>query len=109
MIETSNDALLRNAKQKKKITTIPENSVTKVETLKKIFKKDKDILKTLELYNMFKKLEELRTERTGEFRKNVRLRIHYKGEQIDVDLEKLKEYSELLEKFISRVKQIIVS
>ena len=109
MIETSNDALLENAKKIKKISTIPNNSVMKLEEMKKVFKKDKDLIATLEFYEMLRKLETLRTERSGEFRKNVNLRIFYRGEEINVNLDKLKEYSELLEKFISRVKHYLLS
>lgn len=109
MIETSIDALLKQAKKKKKISSIPENAVKKIDELKKLFKKDKDIIKTLEFYEMLRKLESLRTERTGEFRKNVKLKIIYQGKEIDVDLEKLKEYADNLEKFISRVKQFLLS
>jgi hypothetical protein len=109
LIETSNEALLRQAKKNKKISEIPPNSVKKLEALKKIFKKDKELIKTLEFYEMLRKLDGLKTERSGEFRKNVNLRIFYRGEEINVDLEKLKEYAEILEKFISRVKQYLVS
>ena len=109
MIETSIDALLKQAKDNKKIPKVPDNAVKKIEAMKKVFKKEKDILDTMEFYEMLRKLEGLRTERTGEFRKNVRLRIHYQGKEIDVDLEKLKELAELLEKFISRVKQFLLS
>jgi len=107
MIEISFDALLREAKKKKKLSKIPENSVKKIEELKKIFKKDKDISQTIKFYEMLRKLEILRTERTGEFRKNVRLRIHYTGKEVNIDLEKLKEYATLLEKFITKVKKIL--
>src|SRR4030043_458250 len=48
-----------------------------------------------------KKITELRKERTGEFRKNVTLKVFYQGKEIDINLEKLKEYSEKIEKFIS--------
>lgn len=109
MIETSNDALLIQSKKNKKISTIPEASVKKVDALKKIYKRDEDIIKALEFYEMLRKLDGLRTERSGEFRKNVNLRIFYKGEEINVDLEKLKEYAETLEKFISRVKHYLLS
>ncbi len=109
MIETSIDALLHSAQKKKKISAIPNNSVKKIDKVKEIFKKDKDIMSTIELYEMMKKLEELRTERIGEFRKNVNLKIFYKGNEIDVDLKKLKDYALLLEKFISRVKQYVAS
>ena len=108
MIETSIDALLRDAKKRKKISQIPENSVKKVEEIKRIFKKEKEITNILEFYEMLRKLESLRTARSGEFRKNVNLKIYYKGEEINVNLEKLKEYSESLEKFISKVKQFLL-
>ena len=105
MIEISIDALLKQAHKKKKIPKVPGTSVEKLNIAKEIFKKDKDISKTLELYKMLRKLEELRIERIGEFRKNVNLKIFYQGEEVDVDLKNLKDYAILLEKFISRVKQ----
>ena len=61
------------------------------------------------MYEMFRKIDELRTERIGEFRKNVTLKIFYQGKEINVDLEKLKEYAEKLEKFISLTKQFLLS
>jgi len=61
------------------------------------------------LTKYIKQIDELRTERIGEFRKNVALRIFYQGKEINVDLEKLKEYAEKLEKFISTTKQFLLS
>ena len=107
MIETSIEALLIKAKKKKKISSIPTNPVGKIESIKKIFKNDKEFLKIIKLYEMMRKLEELRTERIGEFRKNVTLKIFYCGEEINVNLEKLKEYADMLEKFISTTKQFL--
>lgn len=109
MIETSIDALLLHAKKKKKIPKVPGTSVEKIDKIKEIFRKDKDIMNAIEFYEMLRKLGELRTERIGEFRKNVNLKIFYKGNEIDVDLKKLKDYALLLEKFISRVKQHMAS
>lgn len=109
MIETSIDSTLKHAQKKKKIKSVPENSVKKLDEVKKLFKKDKDYQKVLEFYEMLRKLEELRCERIGEFRKNVSLKIMYRGEEIPVNLEKLKEYAEMLEKFISTTKQFLLS
>jgi len=61
------------------------------------------------MYEMFRKIEELRTERIGEFRKNVNLKIFYQGKEINVNLEQLKIYADLLEKFISTTKQFLLS
>jgi hypothetical protein len=109
LIETSVSKILQHAKNKKKISTIPENNIKRMEAVKELFKKDKDFQNVLELYEMLKKIEDLRNERIGEFRKNVCLKIYFRGEEINIDLEKLKEYSKKLEKFISITKQFLLS
>ena len=60
------------------------------------------------MYEMFRKIEELKKERIGEFRKNVTLKVFYRGEEISVNLEMLKIYAEELEKFISTTKQFLL-
>lgn len=109
MIETSIEKILEHAKKRKKISSIPSNPFGMTEEIKKLFKKDKEFLEVIKLYEMFRKIKELKVERIGEFRKNVTLKIFYQGEEIDVNLEKLKEYAEMLEKFISKVKQFLLS
>ena len=109
MIETAIDQILKHAKKKKKIKAIPTNPLGKIEEIRKIFKKDKEFLKVIDMYEMFRKIDELRKERIGEFRKNVNLRVSYKGKEVNVNLEQLKEYSERLENFISITKQFLLS
>lgn len=109
MIETSVEAILKHAKKRKKISSIPSNPLGKIEIIKKLFKKEKNFLDAIEMYEMFRKIDELRTERIGEFRKNVTLKIFYQGNEINVNLEKLKEYADKLEKFISLTKQFLTS
>ena|SRR4030067_3496743 len=108
MIETSIEKILEHAKKKKKISSVSTNPVGMIEQIRVLFKKDKEFLEVIELYEMFRKIKELRTERIGEFRKNVTLKVFYQGKEIDINLEKLKEYAELLEKFISKVKQFLL-
>jgi hypothetical protein len=109
MIETSINELLKHAKKKKKISTVPINPVGKIESIRELFKKDKNFIEVMDMYEMFRKIEDLRKESIGEFRKNVTLKIFYRGEEIDINLEKLKEYAEKLEKFISTTKQFLSS
>lgn len=108
MIETSIEEILKHAKKKKKISKIPGNPADKIEAIKKLFKKDKNLQEVIKLYEMFRKIEDLRKERIGEFRKNVTLRVYYKGEEININLEKLKIYADMLEKFISTTKQFLL-
>jgi len=108
MIETSIDAVLQKALEEKKIKAIPTSPIGRLDEAKKLFKKDENFSKTLDTFEMFRKIEELKKERIGEFRKNVCLKIIYKGEEINVNLEKLKEYADMLEKFISTTKQFLI-
>ena len=109
MIETSIETILRTAKKKRKIKAIPTNTIKKVDEIKILFKKDKNVQEVLEFYEMLRKVEELRKERIGEFRKNVALKIFYRGEEIQINLDKLKEYADMLEKFISTTKHFVLS
>ena len=61
-------------------------------------------MEVLKLYELFRDIEKLDKVRENEFRKGVNLKVDQKGEIIDINLEKLKEYSEILERFISSLK-----
>jgi len=59
------------------------------------------------LYIFFKRVPDLSKTRSGEFRKNVNLKITEAGGVTDINMEKLGEYYEIVEKFISEVKKIL--
>ena len=109
MIETSINEIQKHAKKKKKISSVPTNPIGQIEAMKKLFNKDQNIQEVIEMYEMFRKIEELRKERIGEFRKNVTLKVFYLGEEISINLDKLKIYAEKLEKFISTTKQFLMT
>ena len=108
MMEISIDKILEKAKKKKMISTVPTSPTVKLEVVKKVLKSDKNFQEVIEMYEMFKKIEELRKERIGEFRKNVTLKVFYQGQEIDINLEKLKEYADKVERFISSTKQFLL-
>ena len=72
LIDKVLDHILIHAKKKKKIKSIPTNPLGKIEIIKKLFKKDKDFLEVIKMYEMFRKIRELRID----FSKN-RHRIFY--------------------------------
>jgi hypothetical protein len=104
MIEMAMDHLVEKAKKQKKWKPVPDAPRAKLIQLKKIYSDDAVIMQTLDLYELFRDMEKLEKVREGEFRKGVNLRVVYRGETINIDLDKLKEYSALLEKFISSLK-----
>ncbi|MFA5020121.1 MAG: hypothetical protein WC533_03410 [Candidatus Pacearchaeota archaeon] len=109
MIDYALNKLLEHAKKKKLIKSIPTSPKPKIDLLKEIFKKDDVILDTIQLYEMFRRIDELKKESEGEFRKNVALNVCYRGEMLKINLDKLKEYSLTLEKFINHLKQFLSS
>jgi hypothetical protein len=104
MIDAGMDILVDKAKKKKKWKVVSDAPRAKLVQLKKIYSRVEDVAVTLDLYELFRDIEKLDKVRESEFRKGVNLRVTYKGEEININLDMLKEYSETLEKFISYLK-----
>lgn len=107
MIELSIDKLLEKSKKDKKIKLIPDAPKVKVDVLRQVYKKDQDIIKTLDLYEFFKKIPDLEKLKENEFRKNVTLKVQFQGNWLDINMDKLKEYAISIENFIGRLKKIV--
>ena len=104
MIEYSLDVLIDRAKKLKKWKLVPDAPRARLMQLKKIYGNDLIINKVLEMYELFRDVEKLEKIRESEFRKGVNLKVFYKGEAVNINLEKLKEYADILERFISVIK-----
>jgi hypothetical protein len=109
MIDTCINSILNSAKQKGKIPAVSENAMGRIKQIKELFKKDKDFLSVIDFFMMLRKLEDLKCERIGEFRKNVALKVQFRGEEININLEQLKIYAEMLEKFVDTTKKFLHS
>ena len=110
MMDYSFDGLLEKAK-KQKMKKIPKKLPTapklKTDLIKIVFANVPEVMNAVKEYEMFKLIETLKKTKAGEFRKGVCLTVLYKGEEIRVDLDKLKEYTEILETFINYTKQFL--
>jgi len=109
MIDYAFENMLKHAKKKKIIKTIPASPKPRLDLIREAFSKEKIIIDTLDLYEMFRRIDTLKKESEGEFRKNVALKVSYRGEVVKINLEQLKEYSLILEKFINYLKQFLSS
>jgi len=104
MIDLGMEHLITRAKKKKKWKAVPDAPRAKLVQLKQVYSDDPLISETLRLYELFRDIETLPKVRENEFRKGVNLKVTYHGEIININLDKLKEYSSLLERFISSLK-----
>lgn len=104
MIDKGMDRLVEKAKKEKKWHPTPDAPRARHVQLKKIYLDKPEIEEALKLYELFRDIDKLDKVRENEFRKGVNLKVTYKGEVININLEKLKEYAAILEKFISALK-----
>ncbi|MCR4327033.1 MAG: hypothetical protein NUV46_00445 [Nanoarchaeota archaeon] len=97
--------VLNDAKSKGKISEVSDNAIGRINEVKKVLKKDQVAINTIDFFMMLRKIESLKTERIGEFRKNVNLQVTFRGKEININLEKLKEYADMLEHFVDITKK----
>ena len=107
MISIAVDKMLKICKKEKKIKSIPSAPKLKSDKIKEVYRKNPIVLDAINLYEFFKRVEKDKLIRENEFRKNVVLKVLDRGEWINIDLDKLKEYNEILERFINYLRQII--
>ncbi len=107
MLDYAFEGIFERAKKKKMIKSIPTAPKLRVDVLRDIFSDNENVMKILDMYMMFKLIDVLKKSKESEFRKGVCLRVMYKGEEVAVDLEKLKEYSEDIQNFIEFTKVFI--
>ena len=104
MIELGMDHLVNKAKKQKKWKPVPDAPRAKLIQLKTVYANDKVVSDALQLYELFRDIEQLEKVRENEFRKGVNLKVTHRGQVININLEKLKEYAATLERFISALK-----
>jgi hypothetical protein len=109
MMDYAFDGLLEKAKKRKLIKEIPNAPRIKIDVIKKIFAKNQDVIEAVNEFEMFKMIDILDKTKEAEFRKGVCLRVIYKGKETSINLEKLKEYSQILERFINYTKLFLLT
>jgi hypothetical protein len=109
LVEISFDAILEKRVEGGKVPAMPESPKQRIEFIKKYFKKSDEVQDVVPLYIFFKRIPDLNKTRSGEFRKNVNLKVVDIKKTTDINMEKLGEYYEIVEKFIVEVKKILAN
>ena len=104
LLEISFDFLITQKIEEGKIPGEPNSPKQRIEYMKKYFRTKPEIQEIVSLYIFFKRVPDLPKTRVGEFRKNVALNVKLPNKIVVVNLEKLSEYSDKVDKFINLVK-----
>ena len=102
------EALLKYAKEKKLVASIPTNQGLRCDLLKKTFPDNAELTEYINFYLKLRKLSKAEYSKREEFRRHVTMIATIdKGEIVEVSIDVLKEYYENTRNFISFVKKII--
>lgn len=100
------ELLLNRLKKKKMIKAIPSAPKPKVDLLLKVLKREEIAKNALNLYSFFRRIPSAKLVKEHEFRKNVCLKV-INTEEVDINLEKLHEWEDILERFINFVRAFV--
>ena len=104
LMELSFDFMIQSKIEAGKIPELPISPKQRIEYMRKYFKKSDEIQEIIPLYIFFKRVPDLPKSRVGEFRKNVALNVQTPKELVIINMERLGEYYEKIEKFMKVVK-----
>ena len=102
------EALLKYAKEKKLVTSIPINVGLRCELLKKTFPDNAELIDYINFYLRLRKLSKAEHTKREEFRRHVTMIATIdKGEIVEVNIDSLKEDYVKTKNFLAFVKRII--
>ncbi|MBI3035955.1 hypothetical protein HYY71_06555 [Candidatus Woesearchaeota archaeon] len=102
------EALLKYSKDKKLVTSIPENAGLRCDLLRKTFSDNIELIEYINFYLRLRKLSKAEYTKREEFRRHVTMIATIdKGEVVSVDIDTLKEYYEKTRNFVAFVKKTI--
>ena len=102
------EAILKYAKEKKLVTSIPDNAGLRCDLLKKTFPDNAELIEYINFYLRLRKLSKAEYTRREEFRRHVTMIATIdKGEVVEVSIDTLKEDYEKTRRFLTFVKRTI--
>lgn len=101
-------ALLQHAKEKKKLSSVPELQRLKIDAIKEVYKDDKQIMNYIELYALLKKINKAQFDSTQEYRRHVTMTAHLDDkETIEITIDIIGDYFKQTKEFLHHTNNLI--
>jgi hypothetical protein len=101
------EALLRYAKENKKIKEISSVPLVRAEQLKKLYEDDQTINTYMELYALLRKITKAKFIRLREHRRHVTMVASIEEKDVEVDIDIISEYFQKTKEFVEYIEGII--
>lgn len=101
------EALLRQCKERKLITAIPELPRLRIEILRKEFSDDPEIQKYVDFFMLLRKIEKAKFDKAMEYRRHVTMTVCIDEKEAEVTIDIIGDYFRKTKEFLNYVDDII--
>lgn len=106
-IDFGMDVLLEDAKDKKKLATVPTLPRIKLQNTKELYADNPDVIDYLELYTFLKKVDKAKYDKAQEFRRHVKMTAHLdNGSKVELSIDISTDYFKRVQEFINLVEKL---
>ncbi len=101
------EALLKYAKQKKKIKEIPDTPLTRLTLAKHVYKEDPQIIDFCNFSEFLRKLNRAEYKSSREFRRHVTMHASVDGALFEIKIDTMYEYYKRIREFVEYVELLV--
>lgn len=101
------EALLRQCKEKKLITDIPELPRLRIEIIKKEFSDDPEIQKYIEFFMLLRKIEKAKFDKAMEYRRHVTMTVRIDDKDAEVTIDIIGDYFRKTKEFLNYIEEMV--
>jgi len=101
------ESLFRLAKSKKKFTAQPTAPVVRAEKIKEIFADDSEMANFINLYMLFRKINNAKFNRAQEYRRHVTMTAFLDDSEVEISIDIITEYFQKTKEFIDYCESLI--
>ena len=105
-IDFGMEALLRKARDQKKIAVVPTLPRLCLEQTRALYQSNQQLMQYLDLYIFLKKVDKAKFDRSQEFRRHVTMTAHLEKESVEINIDIISDYFEKVKEFMTMVDKI---
>jgi len=106
-VDYSLTALLRYAKSQKHLSDVPTLPRLKVDACKMLYPGDQFIQNYLDFFQLLRRIDKARFDRTQEYRRHVTMTAHLDDVSIEITIDIIGDYYNRTKEFVQHVERVI--
>ena len=100
-------SLFRKAKESRKISSIPEAPMVRAETIRELYAGDPQVGTFINLYLLFRKINNAKFSRAREYRRHVTMTAFLDNGEVEISIDIISEYFEKTKEFVEYCSSLV--